>query len=92
MGEFYCNIQSDNGRLTDDHAVFKWGQLYRTAMEASDRNPRVGSSLQRLLTDAGLSNVQTHLFNIPIGTWPTGKYKLAQCLDLDKARFCRFDC
>jgi hypothetical protein len=42
-------------------------------MEQLDRDSRVGPRLANKLVDAGFSHVQSQVFNIPIGTWPTGK-------------------
>ncbi|KAF2395718.1 S-adenosyl-L-methionine-dependent methyltransferase [Trichodelitschia bisporula] len=70
MAEFYYNIQSDSGRLTDQHALHQWGANYRAALER-DRDPRVGRSLVEKLRQAGLREVQHRMFQVPIGAWPT---------------------
>lgn len=69
--EFYYNVQSDNGRLTERHELYRWGQAYRSAMDR-DRDPRVGRSLGDKLIQAGFENVHTRTHRIPIGDWPTG--------------------
>jgi hypothetical protein len=71
VSEFYYNIQSDSGRLTETNELFRWGQVYRTLME-SDRDPRVGRTLGDKLREAGFVDVQTRTFHVPIGDWPTG--------------------
>jgi hypothetical protein len=76
MAEFYYNIQSDSGRLTTNHALYRWGLGYRTAMER-DRDPRVGPSLKDKLVHAGLSEVNGHTMRVPIGDWPTGEWMKA---------------
>src|ERR1700712_5027166 len=70
--EFYYNIQSDSGRLTESHALYRWGQGYRAAMER-DRDPRIGRTLSDKMRQAGLSDVSSRTFHIPIGDWPTGE-------------------
>jgi hypothetical protein len=69
--EFYYNIQSDSGRLTEQHALYQWGHGYRATME-SDRDPRVGRTLGDKLRHAGLVDMHTQTFQVPIGDWPTG--------------------
>lgn len=74
MAEYYYNIQSDSGRLTEDHSIYKWGQTYRAVMEHFlDREPRIGQHLADKLGRAGLHNIHTRAFQIPIGDWPTGE-------------------
>lgn len=73
VAEYYYNVQSDNGRLTENHALHKWGTLYRGAQEALGRDPRVARNLKQQLVEAGLSNVREHLFRVPIGGWHLGK-------------------
>ena len=69
--EFYYNVQSDNGRLTERHELYRWGQAYRSAMDR-DRDPRVGRSLGDKLIQAGFTDVHTRTYRIPIGDWSTG--------------------
>lgn len=70
--EFYYNIQSDSGRLEEHDSLYQWGKLYREAIEI-DRDPRVGRVLGDKMRRAGLHDVHTRTFNIPIGGWPTGE-------------------
>ena len=72
LAEFDYNIQSDSGRLTDDHNIYKWGRLYRAVME-TDRDPRVCRRLGSMLRDARLTNIESCTFQVPIGDWPTGR-------------------
>lgn len=69
MMEYYPNIQSDSGRLTDASAVRTWYQTYASAMERCNRNPRIGSRLQQLMTDGGLRDVGGRTLHLPIGGW-----------------------
>jgi Methyltransferase domain len=73
--EWYYNIQSDSGRLNEQHYIYKWGEAYRSAME-SDRDPRVGRTLASRLREAGLTNVDERSFRVPIGDWPTGEFDM----------------
>jgi hypothetical protein len=70
--EYYYNIQSDSGRLQEDHDLYQWGHAYRAAMTRADRDPRIGLGLGEKLTQAGFSDVQTRTYQIPIGDWHTG--------------------
>ncbi|KAF2455185.1 S-adenosyl-L-methionine-dependent methyltransferase [Lineolata rhizophorae] len=69
VAEFYYTIQSDNGLLGEDDALYKWGVNYRAAVQ-HDRDPRVGNYIDQLLRDAGLLQVQIRHFRLPIGGWP----------------------
>lgn len=73
MMEYYPNIQSSNGRLTDQSALRRWYQAYVSAMERSNRNPRIAQRLQQHLVDAGLRDVQGLVYHLPIGGWDPGK-------------------
>lgn len=74
MAEYYYHIQSDNGRLTEEHSIYKWAQTYRAVMEHYlDRDPRVGRSLAEKLERAGLRDIHARAFQIPIGSWSTGE-------------------
>ncbi|KAK0650642.1 Secondary metabolism regulator laeA [Lasiodiplodia hormozganensis] len=70
MAEFYYIIQSDSGRLTDEHALMQWSNGYRHTMER-DRDPRIGRHLGQLMRSAGLTDVQEVTYRMPIGGWPT---------------------
>jgi len=71
MAEYYYNIQSDTGRLGEDHAMYKWGVTYRALMEV-DRDPRIGRHLVDKLRNAGLHDIHSRSYRIPIGPWPRG--------------------
>jgi len=81
MVEYYYNIQSDSGRLTDNHAMHRWGVTYRRTMEYIDRDPRIGRSLADKLRNAGLHDVHARTFQMPIGPWPTGEYDIIPVLE-----------
>jgi hypothetical protein len=70
--EYYPNIQSWSGRLTEQSAITRWYQAYVHSMERANRNPRVGQRLQQFLTDAGFRDVGGTIFHIHIGGWDPG--------------------
>ncbi|OCK86024.1 S-adenosyl-L-methionine-dependent methyltransferase [Lepidopterella palustris CBS 459.81] len=69
MAEYYYNFQSDAGLLTQDHALRQWGDAYRSAMEIEHRDPRVGHRLGQMMADAGLVDVRSIKYDLPIGPW-----------------------
>lgn len=74
VAEYHYNFQSGSGGLTDQHALTKWGAAYMGVMLRDlNRNPTVGSSLEGKLRDAGLHSVRGRYFEVPIGSWPTGR-------------------
>ena len=78
MVEYYYIVQSDSGLLTDDHALQQWGQVYRGAME-QDRDPRIGRTLAEKMRAAGLHDIHSRTFHIPIGNWSDGKLPPTSC-------------
>jgi hypothetical protein len=77
MMEYYPNIQSDNGRLTSQSALSRWWEAYASAMERSNRNPRIGHKLQQLMSEAGLRDVRGSIFHLPIGAWDPGTWMIS---------------
>jgi hypothetical protein len=71
--EYHYIPQSNSGRLTDDHSLQKWGLAFRGVMDQLDRETRIGPNLANKLRDAGFRDVQSQIFNVPIGNWPTGE-------------------
>lgn len=69
MMEYYPNIQSDSGRISDMPALQRWYQWYVAAMGRCNRDPRVGTRLQQLLTEGGLRDVGGRSLQLPIGGW-----------------------
>ena len=64
--------QSDNGSITDSHALRRWSVAYMRAHE-STKDPRVPMQLQTHLTEAGMVNVESRMIPIPLSPWPTGE-------------------
>lgn len=71
--EYYLNIQSSSGRLTDDSAVRRWWNKYAEAMSRMNRDPRIGNRLQSLFVEAKLGDVRVETLQLPIGDWEPGK-------------------
>jgi hypothetical protein len=72
MVEIYFNVQSDNGSLTDEHALRKWSTQYMRALE--DRKElRIGSRLRNFFETAGLVEVDTKMIPLPLSAWSNGQ-------------------
>jgi hypothetical protein len=72
--EYYLNIQSSNGSLSDNSAIRRWWQAYAGAMEDLNRAPRIGQRLQQLFLEAKLSDVRVDAVQLPVGGWSPGTY------------------
>ncbi|KAJ5666808.1 hypothetical protein N7462_011217 [Penicillium macrosclerotiorum] len=70
MTEIYFNVQSDNGSITDEHALRKWSTQYMRALE-DRKDLRIGSRLRNHFTDAGLVEVDTKMIPLPLSAWST---------------------
>ncbi|KAJ5112572.1 hypothetical protein N7532_000617 [Penicillium argentinense] len=68
MIEIYFNVQSDNGSITDDHALRRWSTQYMRALE-DRKDLRIGSRLRGLLTSEGLTEVDTKMIPLPLSAW-----------------------
>lgn len=71
MVEIYFNVQSDNGSITDEHALRKWSTKYLSALE-DRKDLRIGSRLRTLMTEAGFVEVDTKMIPLPLSAWSTG--------------------
>ncbi|KAJ5554953.1 hypothetical protein N7461_003423 [Penicillium sp. DV-2018c] len=71
MVEIYYNVQSDNGSITDGHALRRWSTQYLRSLE-DKKDPRVGTKLRTILTEAGLVEVDTKMIPLPLCGWSTG--------------------
>ncbi|QMW42098.1 hypothetical protein G4B11_005422 [Aspergillus flavus] len=66
--EIYFNVQSDNGSITEQHALRQWStQLMGSLEEVKDL--RVGTRLRNLLTAAGLAEVDARMIPLPLSAW-----------------------
>ncbi|EPS28177.1 hypothetical protein PDE_03123 [Penicillium oxalicum 114-2] len=68
MVEIYFNVQSDNGSITDSHALRRWSTQYMRSLD-DRKDLRVGPRLQDLLAQAGLSEVETKMIPLPLTAW-----------------------
>lgn len=73
MVEIYYNVQSDNGAITDDHALRKWSTQYLRALE-DRKDLRIGTKLRNLLMEAGLEEVDTKMIPLPLSAWSPGQH------------------
>jgi len=65
----FSAIQLDGGRYDLAPNLRTWSALYRDSMTHMNRDPRVATSLRRLLRAAGFQNVQEMPYRLPIGSW-----------------------
>ncbi|KAH8691402.1 S-adenosyl-L-methionine-dependent methyltransferase [Talaromyces proteolyticus] len=68
MIELNYNTQSDNGSLTDQHALREWSRRYIRSLEDL-KDLRIGSRLGSLMTAAGLVEVDTTMIQLPLSAW-----------------------
>ncbi|KMP06584.1 hypothetical protein CIRG_06265 [Coccidioides immitis RMSCC 2394] len=73
MVEIYFNIQSDNGALTENHALRKWSSSYIKALEGV-KDVRAGMKLTSLMTSAGLVDIESKMIPLPLSGWSNGEY------------------
>ena len=73
MVEIYFNVQSDNGSISDTHALRRWSTQYMRALE-DRKDLRIGSSLRALFMSAGLLEVDTKMIPLPLSAWSTGEH------------------
>lgn len=72
MVEFYYNVQSDNGSLTDDHALRRWSEMYLRAHDGS-RDLRAPLRFQNLFEQAGFVDVETRMIPVHLSGWSRSK-------------------
>ncbi|KAJ5133141.1 hypothetical protein N7526_004506 [Penicillium atrosanguineum] len=68
MIEIYFNAQSDNGSLTDDHALRRWSTQYMRALE-DRKDLRVASKLRNHFLNSGLVEVDSKMIQLPLSAW-----------------------
>ncbi|KAJ5363655.1 uncharacterized protein N7496_009368, partial [Penicillium cataractarum] len=68
MTEIYFNVQSDNGSITDQHALRRWSTQYMRALE-DRKDLRIGSRLRNFFDEAGLVEVDTKMIPLPLSAW-----------------------
>ncbi|KAH6687974.1 UMTA methyltransferase [Plectosphaerella plurivora] len=71
MVEIYFNAQSDNGTLTDDHALRRWSKGYMESIQPL-KNPRAPLRMARWMREAGFTvNEEPRPIPLPTCGWPT---------------------
>ncbi|KAL2120466.1 hypothetical protein VTJ04DRAFT_4493 [Mycothermus thermophilus] len=70
MVEIYFNAQSDNGTLTDNHALRVWSRSYMQSIQPM-KDPRAPLRLQTWMTQAGFVEVESRMLTLPLSGWPT---------------------
>ncbi|KAK1973060.1 methyltransferase domain-containing protein [Colletotrichum sublineola] len=76
LQEFALFPTSDDGTLTEDHALLKWCHLLQSASEKLGRPYISPPSIKTLLTEAGFVDVSLSLFKSSSNSWPKDpKYK-----------------
>ena len=68
MVELYHNIQSDNGTMTDQHALRQISTQYLTASEGS-KDLRAPLKLESFMRDAGLTELASRMIPVPMNGW-----------------------
>ena len=65
---------SDDGSLTQDHAISQWIRLLQHAsLDLRKKDACPGPKLYNYMKDAGFVNMKQEVFRIPIGPWPANK-------------------
>jgi hypothetical protein len=72
ISEYHALVQSNNGRLTDESAVRRWWQSYKSAMERMNRDPGIGLRLGQLLNHNRYRDVAVDVVQLHIGGWSEG--------------------
>lgn len=70
--EIYFNVQSDNGSITERHALRQWSSQLMGSLEET-KDLRVGTRLRTLLTAEGLQEVDARMIPLPLCAWSNGK-------------------
>ncbi|PYH45120.1 class I SAM-dependent methyltransferase [Aspergillus saccharolyticus JOP 1030-1] len=70
MVEMYFNVQSDNGSLTESHALRQWSTKFMQSLN-DKKDLRVGTRLKELLLAAGMDHVDARMIPLPLSGWPT---------------------
>lgn len=81
MIELYYNVQSDNGSLTDGHALRRWSDYYMESHQGT-KDLRVPLRLHDMFREAGFVDVEQRMIQLPTCAWLTGKILgLNQCFE-----------
>ncbi|PYH78144.1 S-adenosyl-L-methionine-dependent methyltransferase [Aspergillus uvarum CBS 121591] len=66
--EMYFNVQSDNGSLTEEHALRQWSTKFMQSLD-DRKDLRVGTRLKDLLMAAGMDQVDARMIPLPLSGW-----------------------
>jgi hypothetical protein len=73
------HARSDDGTLSPDNALVRWGLALEDAMSKSGRLRPSEELLKARLEKAGFVHVQAFIVKQPIGPWPKAKYGSLDC-------------
>jgi hypothetical protein len=65
-------VQSDNGSLTDRHAIRQLSSTFIRAMEGR-KDMRAPLHLESMMRTAGLLEIESRMIPLPLNGWPTCK-------------------
>lgn len=68
MVEFYYNVQSDNGSLTDNHALRRWSELFLRAHDGH-RDLRAPLRFRDLFHQGGFVDIETRMIPVHLAGW-----------------------
>jgi len=71
--DFDATYYSQDGTLTEDHAISKWVRNAHDAELVTGRTMRPGRQLQQWMEQAGFQNIQVLKQPLPLGIWPKDK-------------------
>lgn len=71
MVELYYQCQSDNGSITDSHALRQWSNKYFEALDGI-KDMRAPMRLQSLLAAAGFVEIELKMIPLPMCGWSNG--------------------
>jgi len=78
MMEFYLEIQSDSGLLSQSSALRRWSTAYLNSLGQSNvpqgrKDRHAPQRLQTWMTNAGFTNINSIIRNMPMSPWSEGK-------------------
>lgn len=71
MTECYFMCQSDNGSITDSHALRQWSNKYISSLQ-DIKDPRAPLRLPSIFQAAGLVEVESRMMPLPLCGWSDG--------------------
>jgi hypothetical protein len=76
MVEIYHNVQSDNGSITDSHALRQWSSSYRRSLD-NIKDLRSPLRMSTMMAAAGMVEVDMRMIPLPLSGWPSSRSSLA---------------